>query len=103
MAEYIKREDVLALGRPALTTYSILDPDLEYISARDVMKLPVADVVERKKGKWEDVVSDDNEFLIHACSVCGHGYHMSFDFNGNIYFYNFCPHCGADMRGEDDV
>ena len=34
----------------------------------------------------------------HYCSECGHDLHLSL--NGGSY--NFCPNCGADMRGDSD-
>ena len=40
---------------------------------------------ERIKGRW----TRDN-----ACSECG----CQPWFSGDIHNYNFCPHCGADMR-----
>ena len=43
--------------------------------------------VERPKGRWKTYEIDVNE-----CSECGY---MS------IFKYNFCPVCGADMRGEE--
>ena len=52
---------------------------------------PTVDVVERKQGKN---ISEDG-FL---CSVCTFG-----DFGGfHGYEPNFCPNCGAEMRGEED-
>lgn len=109
MAEYIDKSDTETVFREVRKRLFAKKKDyvaIEFL-IRDQMlsaaegiihAMPAADVVERKRGEWEDVVSDDNEFLIHACSVCGHGYHMPFDFKGNIYFHNFCPNCGADMR-----
>ena len=46
----------------------------------------------RPKGKWKQI-SPANIF---KCSVC-HGHIMTSD----IECYNFCHHCGADMRGEE--
>ena len=47
---------------------------------------------ERKKGKWE--VVDEAEPRRYGCSECG-----CLSWYG---LYNFCPYCGADMRGEEE-
>lgn len=44
-------------------------------------------IEERKKGKWIC------EIGYSKCSICG---------NLSTADYNFCPSCGADMRGGDD-
>lgn len=46
---------------------------------------------ERKKGKWIDK-SGGIEGAWNYCSVCG---------EQAIDLYDFCPNCGADMRGEE--
>ena len=52
---------------------------------------------ERKKGKWiydtERVMRDGWINRQFHCSVCG---------DQEITLYNFCPHCGADMRGNNE-
>ena len=57
---------------------------------------------ERKKGKWieypdclryEDAYSDDQI----ACSACHHVFSI---LDNCTEEFNFCPNCGADMRGE---
>ena len=48
---------------------------------------------ERKKGKWID-----NTF----CSECGWIHEVESGFIGSVKRFNFCPNCGADMRGEQD-
>ena len=54
---------------------------------------------ERKKGKW--IPQDFNNhsgmtstavYYYPKCSVCGN----------NANYTNFCPVCGADMRGDND-
>ena len=47
---------------------------------------------ERKKGKWIDK-SGGIEGAWNYCSVCG---------EQAIDLCDFCPNCGADMRGEND-
>ncbi|MDO4945448.1 MAG: hypothetical protein Q4E74_09655 [Ruminococcus sp.] len=51
---------------------------------------PAADVQEVRHGKWKDA----NETF--ECSICGY----SFENEGYMHFFNFCPCCGARMDGE---
>lgn len=53
-----------------------------------IYNLEAADVVEREHGEWEwHPYSAD-----WACICCDHH---------SMEHTNFCPHCGADMRGGD--
>lgn len=53
--------------------------------------------LELKKGKWiydtERVWHDGGIYTQYHCSECG------FQIIGSLY--NYCPFCGADMRGEN--
>ena len=46
---------------------------------------------ERKKGKW--IIKDDTERFIAQCNCCRY-------IEDSRRIKNFCPNCGADMRGE---
>ena len=46
---------------------------------------------ERKKGEW--ISNDIDPEAWNFCSVCG---------EQAIDLFDFCPNCGADMRGEQD-
>ena len=61
---------------------------LEWCSAR----VPSANIVEVKRGEWVecDETSPDYEY----CSIC------KWSNDVGARHYRFCPHCGADMRGE---
>ena len=48
---------------------------------------------EQKKGHWVTTKSIDNEYF-QMCDVCQRMASVR---------TNFCPHCGADMRGDGDV
>lgn len=49
---------------------------------------------ERKRGKWIDYANSHCE-----CSVC----HTKWSyFQNEVECFEFCPNCGADMRGEQD-
>lgn len=59
-----------------------------------VRKLPSAQP-ERMKGAWI------NEGRIIRCNKCKIGYAAVKGMKSALT-YNFCPNCGADMRGEQD-
>lgn len=60
---------------------------------------PTADVRENVKGEWID--KPNREFCFRAdfktieCNQCGYNMPKSDSFASN-----FCPNCGADMRGD---
>ena len=51
---------------------------------------------ERKRGKWRRRLVDSGFNADWHCSECG--WKTSIEEHG----YNFCPNCGADMRGRGD-
>ena len=73
--------------RPLITAYHMC------VSVRDIDNAPTVDAVEGKHGRWHEVPYIDKI----ACSVCGN--HWSIIDNCTETF-NYCPNCGADMRGD---
>ena len=75
---------------------SYTDPLNVLTEVRDRLKaLPSA---ERKTGRWINAYPDiepNPMFMYGICSVCGCEQAISNKLN-------FCPNCGADMRGEQD-
>ena len=61
---------------------------------------PTADVVEHKRGEWSLNV-DDWFGDCYKCSACGEEFILN-EGNPKDNGYNYCPNCGADMRGERD-
>ena len=60
-------------------------------------KIPTADVRENVRGEWIDaVVGTSTGYTYHEkrCSICGYG---------EVLPHNFCPNCGADMRGNHET
>ena len=54
-----------------------------------------APTVEIPKGGWI-LVGHDDTVNFYKCSICGYEEHDNF-----TKHYYFCPHCGADMRGDN--
>lgn len=84
MSDYIKREDVENMLENAVIVH---DGEhcgycTEYVS---IDKIPAADVVEVKHGKW-----DRNPIAI-VCSECGKAFGLV------EMFAHYCPSCGAKM------
>lgn len=67
---------------------------------QEIEQLPTADVRENVKGKW--IIKTDG-FVIKrvwgVCSECGNTLDFS-GVNAGRGDANFCPNCGADMRGD---
>lgn len=92
MTEYIEREAVIAEA----------DYDGNFrlvVPVKKIRNIPAADVVERKRGKWDEIpnkyisVSGKNGSYsgnATSCSVCH-------EINPNAFKTNFCPNCGAKM------
>lgn len=64
----------------------LLDKGEITVGQHDEMVKPLWDEI-RPKGKWSD---DEHGYFQVYCSVCK---------ETNRYTTNFCPNCGADMRG----
>ena len=56
--------------------------------------IPFDSFPEREKGEW--IYEGDEISGVFKCSNCGEGSEIP-DFE----HFNFCPNCGADMRGKE--
>lgn len=85
MSDLIRREDVVKAMNEALAV-----GDISRVIANDILNdIPSAEP-ERKKGQW--IVHDyDLGRERYECAECKGRCDLE---------YNFCPSCGADMRGE---
>lgn len=62
--------------------------------------------IERKKGSWIDLDSDEDKYDEIKCPCCNHIFTVDSYHWTDIGFikddFKFCPNCGADMSGEQD-
>ncbi len=85
------------ISRQALCEFALNQKD-KSVTPNDIVRFPSAET-ERKKGTWTPAFN--GKFTGGAywfnCSECGR--FVPEVRNGG---WNFCPQCGADMRGEQD-
>ena len=62
-------------------------------ATEDIKRLP-----SRPKGKW----IDGGRYSIHICSICKEEAECLQAGGGVEFLSDFCPYCGADMRGKQD-
>lgn len=105
MAEYIERDKVIKELREAYEyDYPTASGDFDEYARQDVpniiRSIPTADVQPVKRGHWIDM--GDHE----QCSECNATRLKEFQsYYGKVTRWektNYCPYCGADMRGEDN-
>ena len=80
-----KIKDLLRIGEQPICLYA----------AKRIEEL---EEYERKKGEW---LEDFNGFeTIYRCSKCSEEPLTKYGTMHDYVLSEFCPHCGADMRGE---
>ena len=92
MSDLIDREAVISLIDEH---YKILDEEYGNICINKLNELPPVEP-SRRKGHWIEVTNGRGG---HECDKC-HGYAPSYQ-DGSEYLTDFCPNCGADMRGTE--
>lgn len=81
-----------ALIKSLATETGCMDRVFHAMDVADMVKnFPAADVRENVRGEW--TMLDPDEYLLpFRCSHCNRNSENKYD---------FCPNCGADMRGEE--
>lgn len=84
------------ISRNALCEYCLNTKD-RTIDANDIMRFPSVEP-EQKKGKW--IKEYWNGEHTRKCSACNITQTVT-TYKGKVNF-NYCPYCGADMRGDHE-
>ena len=95
MTKYINADELM---KSLTTETGCMDRILHAADVADIVKnVPAADVRENVRGEWLHRTycfnGDIGGLSMYQCSKC--------DFIVLTDEYNFCPNCGADMRGEE--
>lgn len=102
MAEYIDREALierLKFKRDYDDWNNSKYRGLECAIAQ-VKKVPAADVVEVKHGRWIKSEDDYCGLNIIQCSLCREEWCFECDDDVKDLNYHYCPNCGAKMEAE---
>ena len=90
MSDLINREDAVKAINKALDRETLLYGLVRKIAVDAIRSIPSAD---RPQGEW--IEQEDDYYHYWECSECGMG--VGFD-----DIRNYCPNCGAHMKGADD-
>ena len=74
------------------------DPVLKMAVNAVLNNVPAVDAVEVVHGEWTIIEDDWNDETNYECSVCKEVF-VTLDEEPKKDPWNFCPNCGADMRG----
>ena len=68
-----------------------------YVKRAEALEKGIEALENQKTGHWINRESDFNATVYHYCSVCN----SKTPTGASKYdFYDYCPHCGAKMKGE---
>ena len=84
-ADYMKK----VVDMHGTNKYGMLDENIRIF----IDQIPTADVRENRHGAWKYYGEDFYGDYEYKCTACE---------NTANYETDFCPNCGADMRGEKD-
>ena len=97
MAKYIiEIEDVPSMFEDGHAFYECVDAPWWYISDMHINRLKPCEDAKRSTGEWREHIFDGIMGGRPRALMCTHCNVIS------MYESNYCPNCGAYMRGEDD-
>ena len=91
MSDLIRREDAIK----ALYKYNFVTKE---VIEREIMFIPSAD---RTQGEWKPFDLTWGRSVWY-CTACEESVEVPCDIWTHKPIYNFCPNCGAKMKGADD-
>ena len=91
------REEAIAVLRREIEP-SVYDDEKSIVEA---LNMAIEALQDRPEGEWTKTVDGNgwNEWWVFKCPLCGA---TIVDEQSRSWKYNFCPSCGARMKGGDD-
>lgn len=83
--DLISRQAVLDIWHTSYSNIRVEDEEIKY--KKIAFELPSVE----NKGEWIPLYPNDPDLISFECKSCG---------EEQPFKWNFCPNCGADMRGE---
>lgn len=99
MSDYIKRSDAIKAvwGDDINPSEDGMVYEAQSHIDRDIRLIPSAD---RPSGEW--IIGENENDGWCKCSACGYANITCEVYPVGLGAYNFCPNCGARMKGADD-
>ena len=101
MAEYVTKEQVIDWFSP----YVHLDKQIPFETlVSDLRGMKAADVEPVKRGRWIYNI-ESGEYVCSACGENALSFRKDTLYGVDLYetcLTDYCPNCGADMRGIND-
>ena len=95
----VSREEVLKIYDEWFATCNIADRKAS--PKAKINALPPATPIRPRKGEW--CKQNDDYYDWYECSECGYGSEGEMQYSSEYDVRtNFCPNCGADMRGDEE-
>ena len=93
------KEYTLPNGKKAVFDYDMFGIGMITLECMDELMAMIAD---RPQGEWYQIKDHKvmGEGYLWHCSLCGHRVYQ--DSSADYPTENYCPNCGARMKGADD-
>lgn len=96
--DLISRKAAIDAINNAFDRETLLTGFVRSVAVRAISDLPSAQP-ERKRGEWQEK-EDYNGDPYYTCTCCGESWYTVSGNNPYDEGVNFCPNCGAEMRGK---
>lgn len=102
MSRYIDAEKLIGKIRCLYPSIDCYCTSINAVPIKDINNVPTADVQEVRYGRWRLNLLDNFKKVECTCTHCGWSFIDNSDSYVDISDFEYCPHCGAKMDGENE-